>query len=118
MLKISSYFGTLHAINPEQSTIALEDVYSFGTEGREPSADKFVSASQQKFDYIVFRGSDVKDIKIAEEEKENKPPEPQNVLNDPAIVVSNKLPFGLRPRAGLHCRSSLSTNFYDEIFRM
>jgi protein LSM14 len=91
-LTASSYFGTLHEINPEQSTIALEDVYSFGTEGREPSADKFVSASQQKFDYIVFRGSDVKDIKIAEEEKENKQPEPQNVLNDPAIVVSNLYP--------------------------
>jgi protein LSM14 len=100
-LRISSYFGTLHEINPEQSTIALEDVYSFGTEGREPSADKFVSASQQKFDYIVFRGSDVKDIKIAEEEKENKLPEPQNVLNDPAIVVSNKnFPFCLRPKLG------------------
>ena len=91
-LNLYSYFGTLHEINPEQSTIALEDVYSFGTEGREPSADKFVSASQQKFDYIVFRGSDVKDIKIAEEEKENKQPEPQNVLNDPAIVVSNLCP--------------------------
>jgi protein LSM14 len=91
-LNLYSYFGTLHEINPEQSTIALEDVYSFGTEGREPSADKFVSASQQKFDYIVFRGSDVKDIKIAEEEKENKQPEPQNVLNDPAIVVSSLCP--------------------------
>jgi Scd6-like Sm domain len=97
-LRVFSYFGTLHEINPEQSTIALEDVYSFGTEGREPSADKFVPASQQKFDYIVFRGSDVKDIKIAEEEKENKPPEPQNVLNDPAIVVSNKtFPFACAP---------------------
>jgi hypothetical protein len=109
-LKIPSYFGTLHEINPEQSTIALEDVYSFGTEGREPSADKFVSASQQKFDYIVFRGSDVKDIKIAEEEKENKQPEPPNVLNDPAIVVSNIPPYIVRPEP-CHCCSSLRTTF-------
>jgi hypothetical protein len=101
-LKTYSYFGTLHEINPEQSTIALEDVYSFGTEGREPSADKFVSASPQKFDYIVFRGSDVKDIKIAEEEKENKQSEPPNVLNDPAIVVSNLPPYVVRPEP---CRS-------------
>ena len=92
-LNLYSYFGTLHQINPEQSTIALEDVYSFGTEGREPSAEKFVPASPQKFDYIVFRGSDVKDIKIAEEEKENKQPEPQNVPNDPAIVVSSLCPY-------------------------
>ena len=77
--------GTLHEINPEQSTIALEDVYSFGTESRK--ADNFIPASQQKFDYIVFRGSDVKDIKIAEEQKENKQPEQQNVLSDPAILV-------------------------------
>ena len=98
-LTINSYFGTLHEINPEQSTIALEDVYSYGTEGRESSPEKFVSASQQKFDYIVFRGSDVKDIKIAEEEKENKQPEPPNVLNDPAIVVSS--------HSSAHCAPSL-----------
>lgn len=78
------YLGTLHEINPEQSTIALEDVYSFGTEGR-PAKD-FIPASSQKFDYIVFRGTDVKDIKIADEEKENKQPEP-SVPNDPAILV-------------------------------
>jgi hypothetical protein len=99
-LTTNSYFGTLHEINPENSTIALEDVYSFGTEGREASPDKFVAPSPQKFDYIVFRGSDVKDIKIAEEEKENKQPEPQNVLNDPAIVVSNSSLYA-------HCALSL-----------
>lgn len=81
------YVGTLHEINPEQSTIALEDVYSFGTENRK--ADNFIPPSSQKFDYIVFRGSDVKDIKMVEEQKENKQPEPPNVPNDPAILVSS-----------------------------
>lgn len=80
--------GTLHEINPEQSTIALEDVYSYGTEGR--PADNFIPASNQKFDYIVFRGSDVKDIKVVEERKENHQPE-QNVPNDPAILVSPRV---------------------------
>ena len=93
----SRYFGTLHEINPDQSTIALEDVYSFGTEGRE--VPNFIPASQQKFDYIVFRGSDVKDIKIVEEQKENKQPEPQNVPNDPAILVS--ISFVVRLICGL-----------------
>jgi protein LSM14 len=88
------YVGTLHEINPEQSTIALEDVYSFGTEGR-PAKD-FIPASNQKFDYIVFRGTDVKDIKIAEEQKENKQPE-SNVPNDPAILVCRMHPFLERP---------------------
>ena len=97
LIETFSYVGTLHEINPEQSTIALEDVYSFGTEGRKP--DNFIPASQQKFDYIVFRGSDVKDIKIAEEQKENKQPEPQNVPNDPAILVSKVVEDSSRTQA-------------------
>lgn len=82
------YLGTLHEINPEQSTIALEDVYSFGTEGRQ--VDTFIPPSQQKFDYIVFRGSDVKDIKIAEEQSEPKQPSPPSIPNDPAILNSSR----------------------------
>lgn len=77
--------GTLHEINPEQSTIALEEVFSFGTEDR--PVDNFIPPSQQKFEYIVFRGSDVKDIKIAEEQKDTKQPSPQQPPNDPAILV-------------------------------
>ncbi len=77
--------GTLHEINPEQSTIALEDVYSYGTEGRK--ADGFIPASQQKFEYIVFRGNDVKDIKIVEAEQESQQPSPPTIPNDPAILV-------------------------------
>ena len=87
------YVGTLHEINPEQSTIALEDVYSFGTEAR-PAKD-FIPASSQKFDYIVFRGTDVKDIKVAVGQKENQQPE-SNVPNDPAILV-RQIPPSLRP---------------------
>jgi hypothetical protein len=83
------YLGTLHEINPEQSTIALEDVFSFGTEDRQ--VDSFIPPSQQKFDYIVFRGSDVKDIKIAEEQNEPKQPSPPSMPNDPAILVSSHL---------------------------
>jgi protein LSM14 len=83
-----SYVGTLHEINPEQSTIALENVFSFGTEDRK--VDKFVPPSQQKYGFIVFRGSDVKDIKIAEEEQ-SQPSPPQSIPNDPAILVCRVL---------------------------
>lgn len=79
-----SYVGTLHEINPEQSTIALENVYSFGTEDRK--AEKFIPPSQQKYGFIVFRGSDVKDIKVAEEEQSQSSP-PPSMPNDPAILV-------------------------------
>lgn len=77
------YVGTLHEINPEQSTIALEDVLSFGTEDRRVAS--FIPPSQQRFEYIVFRGSDVKDIKQAEDVPE--PKQPSQPPNDPAILV-------------------------------
>ena len=108
--------GTLHEINPEQSTIALEDVYSFGTESRK--ADNFIPASQQKFDYIVFRGSDVKDIKIAEEQKENKQPEQQNVLNDPAILVRSLKESTMRNTPLVVSNCSRVPLLHDEIYRM
>jgi hypothetical protein len=62
------------------------------------------------YEYIVFRGSDVKDISVVEDSKENKPPEPPQVPDDPAILgVSGRL----------HRR--ICTNvflLYDEILRM
>ncbi|KAJ9604655.1 hypothetical protein H2200_010769 [Cladophialophora chaetospira] len=81
------YIGTLHEINPEQSTIALENVFSFGTEDRK--VEKFIPPSQQKYGFIVFRGSDVKDIKIAEEEP-SQPSPPQSIPNDPAILNASR----------------------------
>ena len=56
---------------------------SFGTEGRRP--DDEVPPSDNIYEYIVFRGSDVKDLRIEETPKENKPPPPK-VPDDPAIL--------------------------------
>ena len=61
----------------------MENVVSFGTEGRRP--DEEVPASDNVYDYIVFRGSDVKDLRI-EEPKENVAPKPPQVPDDPAIL--------------------------------
>jgi len=81
------YVGTLHEINPEASTIALENVQSFGTEGRRGSPGDEIPPSASIYEYIVFRGSDVKDISVAEEpKKENTQPEPPRVPDDPAIM--------------------------------
>jgi protein LSM14 len=79
------YVGTLHEINSENSTVALENVKSFGTEGRRGNPDDEIPPNDQIYDYIVFRGSDVKDLTIVEPPKENKPQPPQ-VPNDPAIL--------------------------------
>ncbi|KAI4720442.1 hypothetical protein E4T48_03335 [Aureobasidium sp. EXF-10727] len=79
------YVGTLHEINSENSTVALENVKSFGTEGRRGNPDDEIPPNDQIYDYIVFRGSDVKDLTIVEPPKENKPQPPQ-MPNDPAIL--------------------------------
>lgn len=83
------YVGTLHEINSENSTVALEQVVSFGTEGRRPGEE--VPASDNVYEYIVFRGSDVKDLRIEEPAppKENKPPQ---IPDDPAILGSQRRP--------------------------
>lgn len=72
----------LHEINSDESTVSLENVRSFGTEGRRGKDE--IGPSDQVYEYIVFRGSDVKDLRIEEHPgiKENKPPMP----DDPAIV--------------------------------
>ncbi|KAL8808990.1 MAG: hypothetical protein Q9223_005249, partial [Gallowayella weberi] len=82
----SSYVGTLHEINSENSTVALENVISWGTEGRDPENE--VPPSETVYEYIVFRGSDVKDLRIEEAPKENRPPQPPQVPDDPAILGS------------------------------
>jgi len=81
-----SYVGTLIEINSEDSTVALENVTSFGTEGRRDNIADEVAPSDSVYEYIVFRGSDVKDLRIEEPPKENEPPKPPQVPNDPAIL--------------------------------
>lgn len=80
LLILHSYQGTLHSINSENHTVALESVRSFGTEGRRNGVDE-VEPQSEVYDYIVFRGSDVKELSI-EEATPEKPPVPQ----DPAII--------------------------------
>ncbi|KAI6716756.1 hypothetical protein JHW43_000708 [Diplocarpon mali] len=85
------YVGTLHEINSENSTVALENVSSFGTETRKENPDDYIPPSDSVYEYIVFRGSDVKDLRIEQtpDVKENKPPQ---VPNDPAILGSGSRP--------------------------
>ena len=75
-----SYVGTLVEINSEASTVSLDNVRSFGTEGRKGGKDEY-PPSDVVYEQIVFRGSDVKDLRIEEQLKE-KPAMPQ----DPAII--------------------------------
>ncbi|SPO03928.1 related to SCD6 - suppressor of clathrin deficiency [Cephalotrichum gorgonifer] len=83
------YVGTLHQINSEQSTVSLENVKSHGTEGRKSNPEDEIAASDQVYEYIIFRGSDVKDLRI--EQQPAKETKPSAVPSDPAIL-------GARPR--------------------
>lgn len=66
---------------------------SYGTEGRRGSPADEIAPSSSVYEYIVFRGSDVKDISIAEDSEAPQPPAPQ-VPDDPAILgVRARLSF-------------------------
>lgn len=76
--------------------MSLENVKSFGTEGRRGNPADEVAASEQIYEYIVFRGSDVKDLRIEEAPappKENQPPQ---VPDDPAILGVSSVPIHTR----------------------
>jgi len=57
-------------------------VRSFGTEGRKNGKDEY-PPSDVVYEQIVFRGSDVKDLRIEETAKEKPPPA---MPQDPAII--------------------------------
>jgi len=68
------YEGRLFTVDPQECTIALANVRSFGTEDRETSYP--IMPQTTVYDYILFRGSDIKDIRVVN----------LAVPNDPAIM--------------------------------
>ncbi|KAJ1633562.1 Scd6-like Sm domain-containing protein [Pavlovales sp. CCMP2436] len=58
------YEGTLFSIDTVQSTVALNNVRSYGTEDRR--ADGVIPPSDQVYEYIIFRGSDIHDLQVCE----------------------------------------------------
>ncbi|XP_070696154.1 protein LSM14 homolog B [Pempheris klunzingeri] len=76
------YEGILYTIDKVNSTVVLARVKCFGTEGR--PTDRPTPPKDDIYEYITFRGSDIKDITLCE------PPRSHHGLPpDPAIVQSS-----------------------------
>ncbi|TWW56899.1 protein LSM14 homolog B [Takifugu flavidus] len=91
------YEGILYTIDKVNSTVVLAKVKCFGTEGR--PTDRPTAPKDDIYEYITFRGSDIKDITLCE------PPRSHHGLPpDPAIVQciqsSSAVPSGIYPTCG------------------
>lgn len=84
------YEGTLHSVDPVESTISLSQVRSFGTEDR--PAPVSVPARQDIYEFIIFKASDIKDLIVCETQKPTAAPTVDDITYDPAIISVSKPP--------------------------
>lgn len=81
------YDGLLYSINEANATVALENVRSYGTEGRElldtTGASTFVPPQDVVHAYLLFRGQDIKDLHVHEKIANEKQDELKEDITGP-----------------------------------
>jgi len=82
------YEGTLYQIDTNESTISLKNVRHMGTEDRK--TDNKIDASSTVYSSIIFRGENIKNLRLVEEDS-------QDVLNDPAVLEARQRPEVSQP---------------------
>lgn len=76
------YEGILFTIDPNESTVALQNVKCLGTEDRQPPGEKAIPKSDTIYEFIIFRGVNIKSISCVD-----PPAEPERQpINDPSIL--------------------------------
>lgn len=82
------YEGTLYSINESDATVALQNVKSYGTEGREKAEEgcTFVPPQDAVHPYLLFRGQDIKDLHVHEQ------PKPQVKKEEPVAKKESSPP--------------------------
>ena len=67
------YEGVLYSINESDSTLALQNVKSYGTEGREKlEGTEFIGTQEGIHAYLLFRGCDIKDLHVHEQQQQHE----------------------------------------------
>ncbi|XP_022103384.1 protein LSM14 homolog A-like isoform X2 [Acanthaster planci] len=78
------YEGCLYSISPEESTITLSNVRSFGTENRETT--RHVPPGNEVYSLIIFKAGDIKDLHVCGLPKEAAESAGSNIAQDPAVL--------------------------------
>jgi len=107
------YEGILFTLNPNESTLALAKVRMFGTENR--STDNPVAPREEVFEFIIFRGQDIKDIRLCEPPTP-QPPLPGTLPYDPAIVQHSVPAVGVLGNSGIQQPAGMSGNILRPSF--
>lgn len=90
------YEGYLKFINTDENTVGLNDVKMYGTEGRRGGNE--IAPSDQLYEFIVFRGGDIKDLTVFED------------TPDPAILTARPAKEGAKQGE----RGDRSRNMWDQ----